>query len=487
MKTFTLHIAVALALTFAAGCGSHKQDHQIPDTATEGVVYACPMLCVPPSPTPGDCPVCGMHLEAVANTASGKDATIALSERSRALIGIEEAPVERRAVSANVRISGTIVPDETRVATVTARVDGRIEKLSADFTGARIETGSPLLSIYSPELLSAQEELIQGSRLKNASLAQAAREKLRLLGITPDQIENIAKADVAGDFMTISAPISGTIIEKAVSEGSYVKTGDRMYTIADLSHVWAKLDVYESDLALIQMGQPVTLTSASAPGLSTRGQVSFVDPVLDARTHTAGVRVDLANEDETLKPGMIVYASVEVPLGADGKPLSVGATATRPLVIPATAPLITGERAVVYVRTDDAGEYAGREVQLGRRAGDDYVVLEGLSEGDRVVVNGNFKIDSALQIMGRPSMMQPEINTPEPEGEIEELGADKGKPQTICPIMGNAISRDVFLDHKGYRVYFCCPGCDSAFEKDPDRHIIKMQQGGVTLDRTPPE
>lgn len=500
-----------LAMAVCAGCGSDHEGRSGHSAGEHGAMYACPMLCVPPSPAPGDCPVCGMELKPIEGGAEGNAPRIAMSERSRKLARVQEAEVERKSVSAEIRMVGKIVFDESRLANVTARVGGRIDRLYADFTGMRVEEGDHLVYLYSPDLLSAQEELVQGLRLGNSSLINAAREKLRLLGITPEQVAAIEKRGSANDHMTIYSPISGIVVGKNVVEGSYVKTGSPMYTIADLSHLWVKLDAYESDIALIRYGQEVAVTAESHPGRVFKGTVAFIDPVLDEKTRTVGIRVNVANTDGALKPGMFVRATVSAQINALGNPIGMDLSGkwicpmhpedmhddsgtcticemplkkaedtdyasgpsprTKPLVIPATAPLITGKRAVVYIATANEGEYEGREVTLGRKAGDYYVVLDGLNEGDRVVVNGNFRIDSALQIMGRPSMMNAS-----PAGNMQ------GTPQAKCPVMGGNINRDVYVDHEGYRIYFCCPGCDGKFRKDPDVYIQQMKKDGIDLE-----
>jgi len=394
---------------------------------------------------------------------------------------------------------------------VTARVGGRIDRVYADFTGMKVNKGHHLVLLYSPELLSAQEELIQSIRMEDGVTTDAAREKLRLLGVTEEQIADVERTRKASDHLTLYSPISGVIVGKEAVEGVYVKTGSTMYTIADLSRLWVQLDAYESDIGLVRFGQEVELTTASHPGRTFRGTVAFVDPVLNEETQTVKVRVNVSNEGGRLKPGMFVRATLRSPLDAHGVPVgpdlagkwvcpmhpeivkagegaceacgmplvraeesgygAPGRGAGPPLVIPSSAPLITGRRAVVYVGTEQEGEYEGREVVLGPRAGDFYIVREGLSEGDTVVVNGNFRIDSALQIMGRPSMMAP--------------AAKKGRPQTKCPIMGGAVNASVYADHGGHRVYFCCPGCDGEFRKDPDGHIRAMLADGIDLGRTP--
>jgi Cu(I)/Ag(I) efflux system membrane fusion protein len=294
-----------------------------------------------------------------------------------------------------------------------------------------ISPGSRWSAETSPELLAAQEELIQSikavrglrdsdseSLKRTAELTvEAVREKLRLWGLTPGQISEIEKRGTAAEKVDILAPASGVVVHKNALQGQYVMTGTQIYTIADLSKVWVKLDAYESDLLWIRTGQQVDFTAEAYPGEKFEGQVAFVDPVLDESTRTAKVRVNLDNPGGRLKPGMFVRAVLMAGIDADSE-------GRLPLVIPASAPLITGKRSVVYVEREP-GLYAGVEVLLGPRAGDYYVVEEGLEEGQRVVTRGNFKIDSAIQIMAGPSMMNPEGGGPVPG---HHHGAPAGLP-----------------------------------------------------------
>ena len=323
--------------------------------------------------------------------------------------------------------------------------------------------------IYSPELLSAQEELLQAvqavreleasdvSIMKETTLSmvEAARGRLRLWGLKSEQIAEIEKRGKPTDHITIYAPMSGVVIHKNAQQGMYVKTGTRIYTIADLSTIWVRLDAYESDMMWLRYGQEVEVTTEAYPAEVFHGKVAFIDPVLNDKTRTVKVRVNVPNPDGKLKPGMFVRAVVRPKVAAAGRVMephlagkwicpmhpeivkdgagacdicqmdlvtaeSLGYVAVteqesvKPLVIPATAPLITGKRAVVYVEVPDKDRptYEGREVALGPRAGDYYIVRNGLKEGEIVVTNGNFKIDSALQIQAKPSMMSPEAGAP---------------------------------------------------------------------------
>ncbi len=397
-----------------AGGGPHAGQGQ-GEAASE---YTCSMHPQIRQPGPGACPVCGMDLISVESGGSGEAGPrqLELSERARALAEIEVAAVRRQGLDTDVRLTGKVDYDETRVGHITAWVEGRIDRLFVDFTGERVKRGQSMASIYSPQLLLAQDELIQASKMVASLTAigagpvgssaleetlQASRERLLLWGLTKKQVAAIEKSGKKRKHLTLTAPMGGVVIEKHASQGMYVDEGTRIYTIADLRKLWIMLDAYESDLALIRQGQEVDISVEAHPGRPFEGVVAFIDPVIDPVTRTARIRVEVDNADGLLKPEMFVSATVLAGVGTEAQ---VGED---PLVIPASAPLLTGKRAVVYVEISP-GLYEGREVVLGPRVGDHYVVLEGLEQGEKVVVRGNFKIDSAMQILAKPSMMSPE-------------------------------------------------------------------------------
>lgn len=384
-------------------------------TAADGTVWTCSMHPDVRQPGPGDCPICGMDLIPVeTELEEAEPRRLTVTEAGRKLMEVETAPVVRMAVGMEVPMVGTVTYDEGRVERIAARVGGRIEKMHVDFEGALVELGEPLVDIYSPGLVTAQEELLRaaeahrrasasGSASEEHALAtlEAVRERLVQWGLSDDQVRAIEEGGEASETVTLVAPVGGTVVEKNVAEGAYVQTGTPIYTIADLSSVWIELEAYESDLAWIAGGQSVTFSTDAHPGRTFEGTVEFVDPVVDATTRTVGVRVEAANEEGLLKPMMFVRATATARLGSHAAPS---------LVVPATAPLLTGKRAIVYVEVpgEDVPTYEGREVVLGPRAGNYYVVESGLHEGERVVVEGAFKIDSALQIRAKPSMMSPD-------------------------------------------------------------------------------
>ena len=423
------------------------------------------------APKPGLCPICAMDLIPVeAGDGALAPRTFATTKESAALMNIQTRPVERRFVDADVRMVGKVAYDETRLAYITAWVPGRLDKLYVDYTGVHVHEGDHMVYLYSPELISAQEELRQAKRTA-ASLTgdtaagrtaqatlEAARERLRLWGLTPEQIAT-AETGEFSDHITIYAPVGGTVIERNGREGMYVDTGTRIYTLADFDQMWVMFDAYESDLPWLRYGQRVQFTTEAYQGEAFEGMIVFIDPFLDPETRTAKVRVNVENMDGKLKPEMFVRGVVHSRVAGGGRVMDPALTGkwvspmhpeivqdepgdcpvcgmdlvpaeelgyvaedeledAKPLVIPVTAALTTGKRAVVYVQVADGEQpaFEGREIQLGPRAGDYYIVREGLSEGERVVVNGNFKIDSALQILAKPSMMLPEESV-EADGE----------------------------------------------------------------------
>lgn len=382
------------------------------------ITWTCSMHPQIQLPEPGNCPICFMELIPLQrrdDSAATSLREIEISEDARRLAGIETEPVQRLDVDVQTRMVGKVDYDETRVRSITAWTGGRVDKMYVDYTGKVVRQGQPMVSIYSPELLTAQAELIEARKalddLRDSKLplirntaartVEAAREKLRLLGLKKGQIDAMVREGKPSDHITLYAPQGGVVLTKEVNEGQYVKTGSAIYSIADLSVVWVILEAYESDLPWVEPGQQVAFQTEAYPGKTFKGTVVYIDPVVTEKTRTVRVRLEVPNADGSLKPGMLVRA-VRHKDGAAAR------EAEPRLVIPATAPLITGKRAVVYVENPEIpGRYEGREIVLGPRANEYYIVRSGLEEGERVVTRGNFKIDSAVQIIAKPSMMNP--------------------------------------------------------------------------------
>lgn len=387
-------------------------------------LYTCSMHPQIRNHGPGDCPICGMDLVPVGEGASSAPPTrIMLSDRARALAELQTIPVQRMREAGELRLLGRVEPDESSRKDVTAWVGGRIDRLYVRTTGEQVRRGQTVASLYSPEVYSAHQDLIaareQVERLAGGSptaaaaarsALTAARDRLRLLGVPADEVTRMEEADEPTQGTPIRSPFGGTVIDRVATEGAYVQTGAVLYRLADLDRVWIELDAYESDLPRIDVGMPVTIAVEALPGELFEGQVAFVDPTLDPQRRTAGVRVEVPNPDGRLRPGLFAEAAVHTGEAAPGT--------VPPLVIPATAPLFTGKRAVVYVEVRTEGEvaYEPRTVRLGPKMGNVYPVVAGLLEGEHVVQRGAFALDADLQIHGGPSMMtRPDDQAPSDE------------------------------------------------------------------------
>ncbi len=465
-------VAAIIAVWVGSGLfsGDEHKGHKTSQSREKEIKYwTCSMHPQIKLPKPGQCPICAMDLIPVYKDAGqagdeGGTVSLSLSSTARQLAEVETAEVGYTTVSNEVRLVGKVDYDESRLSYISAWVPGRIDRLFVDFTGTRVRKGDHLIKLYSPELISAQEEYIQAIKnwndTKNSELSvmrdtaqstlKSSQEKLRLLGISDEQVKDIAERKIIQEHLTITSPVTGTVILKNGFNGQYVKTGDKIYTIADLSRVWVYIEAYESDIQWLHYGQHVRVEAEAYPGKVFHGKIAFIDPFVEEKTRTIKLRVNVENENNRLKPGMFVRAYIKAELGEGGDiyerelagkwicpmhpeivkddkgvcdicemdliPTKEFGFAEQPLkenrvlVIPNTAPLITGKRAIVYVEksnTEGMNLYEGREVVLGPRAGDQYVVLSGLKQGEQVVTKGNFKIDSALQIQAKPSMMNP--------------------------------------------------------------------------------
>jgi membrane fusion protein, copper/silver efflux system len=479
--------ALILLIVLLRGCGSGTPDAPSASTGKGPTVYSCPMHPQIRQPEFGTCPICGMDLVLITEDDSGDDReapVLQLSQRAIALLELQTAPVERRTVEAERRFLGKFVYDETRLHDIIVRTEGQIQRLFVNYTGIPVRRGEHIAEIYSPEFYSATRDLLVAqSTPVDPIAADASRRKLHLLQVVDREIDAIIESGQPAETFTLYSPVTGVLTELGGRQGAWLMKGQRVAQIADLSSLWVLLDAYESDVALIHYGQQVQLDVPAFPGRPVTGFVAYVAPDLDERTRTIKVRLNVPNPDGRLRPGMFARASLQVPLTSDGgaygpelagkwicpmhpeitdtdpadcticgmplEPaeslghLAAGDAVELPLVIPATAPLLTGKRALVYVQVPnrDRPTFEGRTVTLGPRAGEHYLVLEGLEEGEIVVTHGSFKIDSELQIRGRPSMMAPATDHPHIHPPSHDH-ADSPAPRTDVPEeFGNEIAR----------------------------------------------
>ncbi len=356
----------------------------------------------PPTGTPAsDSAAGGTHAMEQPQPQGGSLGAVQLSPEEEQRVGIEVTEARKQTLRREILAVGKVEEAETQIATISARVGGRIDRLLVNFTGQRVSRGQAIASIYSPEVVASGEEykLALESRARlgaNATpsatkqadeLVAASRRRLELWGLTAEQIAEISRSEQPQIHITIHSPASGIITERKVSEGQYVREGDVLYTLTDLSTVWVMAEVYEADLPQVRVGQAVEITSEALPGATLRGQVNFIEPIVNQQTRTVPVRIQVANPGMRLRPGMFAMAKIR------------SAGAERLLTIPRSAVLHAGARDIVYVALGQ-GNFEAREVQLGPAGEDSYPVRKGLAEGERVVTRGAFMLDSQTRITG---------------------------------------------------------------------------------------
>jgi Cu(I)/Ag(I) efflux system membrane fusion protein len=384
-----------------------EADHDHSEHAVEDSIWTCSMHPQIREDEFGLCPICGMDLIPLVASAGNSDQSnsnaIEMSDAALKLAEVQTVVVRKGEAGKELYLTGKVEPDERNISELTARFGGRIENLYVNFTGQTVAKGAKLATIYSPDLVSAQKELLvsAGLRESNPALYEAARNKLKLWNLTDSQIDGVLASGEPKYNFDILAPIAGTVTTRNVSIGDYVKEGDPLFEVINLKKVWLLFDAYESDLPWLGLGDDVEFTVKSLPGETFTGKISFIDPLINEMTRVANVRVEVDNSNNELKPGMF----------ANGIIRSVLTAGQEDLLIPKSAVLWTGKRSIVYVGMNETDKniFMYREVTLGPEAGDYYVVKSGLMEGETIVVNGAFKVDAAAQLEGKRSMMHPEI------------------------------------------------------------------------------
>jgi Cu(I)/Ag(I) efflux system membrane fusion protein len=340
-----------------------------------------------------------------ADGAPTTQATIRLSPEQRQMIGVTSATVEQTALKKTIRAVARVDFDERRLTDVTFKIGGWVQDLFVDYTGRRVRKGEPLLTLYSPDLVTSQEEYLLALRTRDQlaqsslpearngsqGLVEAARRRLLLWDLSPQQLKTLEERGTPQTYLTLAAPASGIVVEKMAVKGMRVEPGMKLYRIADLSTVWLYADIYESEVPLVREGQGVTVSLSSYPGETFTGKITYIYPYLDTQTRTNKVRLEFANPQGKLKPGM--YASSEIAV-------NLGAT----LTVPETAVLQSGLRQLVFVE-QEPGVFAAREVKLGVKADSRFAVISGLTTGERVVTSGNFLLDSESKLQAATSMM----------------------------------------------------------------------------------
>jgi len=406
MKSKIITIAITLAAGIFLGwlffhpSSDKEEKHDHATEVAQGTIWTCSMHPQIRMEKPGKCPICGMNLIPLSQggTTSTDPDAIHLSREAAQLANVLTTVVAKQKPVKEIRLYGKVQADERLFQSQTAHIPGRIERLYVNFTGEKVAKGQVLAAIYSPELITAQQELLETAKTKQSQpeLYEASQEKLRQWKLTDDQIAKIESSGVVQNNFEVVSNTSGTVTARRVNDGDHVSQGTVLYDVADLSKVWVMFDAYESDLQFLHTGEKISFTLQAFPGNDFSGKLIFIDPVIDPVTRVAKVRVETGNQSGKLKPEMFATGIVSTTLKEYQDNL----------VIPKAAVLWTGKRSVVYVKQPgDEPVFKLREVGLGPMLGDSYVITDGLTEGEEIVTSGTFSVDAAAQLEGKPSMM----------------------------------------------------------------------------------
>ena len=404
MAALGLLMGVACLLATLVGCGSQSKS---PDgssateakDASDATIWTCSMHPQVRQTKPGRCPMCGMDLVPIikrsSETASSSNvpehATVMIPGELQQRIGVRSGRVEMGSLDMSVEAMGIVRPDQTRIARVNIKTEGWVDKLFVNFVGQTVRKGDPLLSIYSPQFVSTQQELLSALHAERTlgnsqpSLAEAAQHRLELWDVPADQIDELRKSGKVQKDLVLKSPIAGTVLEQNVYEKQYVTPEKELYVIGNLSTVWVQAQVYEYEIPHVELGRPATVTIPSLSDRQFVGRVVFIQPTVEEATRTVQVRIELPNREGIFKPGMFAQISIAHPMGEG-------------LLVPTSAVLRTGDRDIVY-RVEPGDHFVPVAVKISPiQFGDRYQVLKGLKEGEAIVTSANFLIDSESRI-----------------------------------------------------------------------------------------
>ncbi|WP_027392775.1 efflux RND transporter periplasmic adaptor subunit [Aquimarina latercula] len=417
MKKNILYIAIALIVGLLGGwlifgnsgndVNPNKDVSEMSDThdhsgGSANQMWTCSMHPSIMQPEPGDCPICGMDLIPAESGVDGLAMNeIKMTENAMALANIQTTIVGKGSMSEDdgmITLSGKIATNEENNAVQASYFDGRIERLNVNYEGQKVNRGQLLATIYAPNLVAAQQELLTTASLKESQpeLYKAVRNKLKLWKLSETQINAIETSGKVRDNFPIYATVSGTVSEVMAREGDYVKQGEPILKVSNLNSVWAEFDAYENQISDLKVGQKIKVETNAYANKEFDATVSFIDPILNNATRTVTVRATLKNTENIFKPGMFVTGKLK------GEMMMTNEVIT----VPASAVMWTGERSLVYIKTNpNEPVFEMREVTIGNRNGENYAVTEGLQNGDEIVTNGTFTVDAAAQLQGKNSMM----------------------------------------------------------------------------------
>jgi Cu(I)/Ag(I) efflux system membrane fusion protein len=428
-------------------------EHSAEEAKSE--IWTCSMHPQIRMDKPGKCPICAMDLIPVSQSGGAEaDATaIHFTKEAAQLANVMTSVVSTQQPVKEVRMYGKVEADERLIQSQVSFLSGRIEKLMVNFTGETIQKGQTLAIIYSPDLVTAQQELLEASKTKGSQpeIYEAAKEKLRQWKLTETQISSIESSGQVKANMEITATSGGIVTARRVNNGDYISQGTVLYEVSDLSRVWVQFDAYESDLPFLKKGGKIEFSMQALPGSAYTGTIAFIDPFIDPVNRVAKVRVELGNPGTKLKPGMFATGIVKANLDEFKDKL----------VIPRSAVLWTGKRSVVYVKQPgDEPIFHLREVELGPALGNSFVVTGELADGEEIVTEGAFSVDAAAQLEGKPSMMNPAggvVTTGHNHGEISQ-------DDTHQMTSGHPMSEEKAGEHAQIKVSGNCEMCKERIE-----------------------
>lgn len=418
-----LILGIVLGSVFSRGSSTAKEEeHDHVQDATK--LWTCSMHPQIRSEKPGKCPICGMELIPLedANESSETIASneIVMTPEAIQLANIQTTTVERSSATKEIRLLGKVKPDERRLYSQVSHIPGRIERLYVNFTGEKVTKGQRMVRLYSPDLISAQKELFEAIRSRDVypQLYTASRNKLKLWKLSDAQIDAIEKSGKVNEEVDIYSDYSGYVMKRYVELGDHVMAGTNLFDIANLNTVWVMFEAYESDIPWIHVGDEVDFTIQAIPDKAFKGKITYVDPFVSPSTRVAKVRVEVNNASQKLLPEMYATGVIKAKLS----------NVKDALVVPKSAVLWTGKRAVVYVKVphEKTISFVYREIVLGQDMGDFYIVNSGLKAGEVVATNGVFRIDASAQLLGQKSMMNPTGSEGSTGGMQNMPGMDMG-------------------------------------------------------------
>jgi Cu(I)/Ag(I) efflux system membrane fusion protein len=443
-------------LFFHSSSGKENiQDYSIQEE--QAMIWTCAMHPQIRMNEPGKCPICGMDLiQLNQNNIDVDFDAIHLTKEAARLANVLTSVVSRHNPVKDVRLYGKVQADERLLQSQVAHIPGRIDKLMVNFTGETVLRGQILAVIYSPELVNAQQELLEAAKTKQwqPEIYEAAKQKLHLWKITDSQIENIESSGSVKNNFEVVSNTTGVVTARRVNNGDYVSEGTVLYDIADLSHVWVMFDAYESDMPFLKKGNKIRFTLQAIPGKTFSENIIFIDPVIDPLTRVSKVRVEINNASGKFKPEMFATGIVSADLNEFSDNL----------IIPQSAVLWTGKRSIVYVKRAGSDEpvFKVREIELGPMLNNSYVVMNGLNEGEEIVTQGTFSVDASAQLEGKPSMM----NT---VGGISSAGHIHGDNQSTREVKNVAVQSEQgmsrMMRHDMFGVSGSCEMCKDRIEK----------------------